>query len=805
MREKLLLLIKNKWVRLCAFGAAGLFLLLFIGVFGLFMAVRVGLFGKLPSEADLAAIKNPQAAEVYSADGILLGKYFIEDRVNVAYDQIPKTAINALIATEDARFRQHKGVDTRSTLRVIFKNILMGDRGAGGGSTINQQLIKNLYKREDFGILSIPVFKFKEIIVGRRLEKVYDKNDILAHYLNTVSFGERVFGIESASQRFFSKSCKNLELHESALLIGMLKANTKYNPRRNPKDATIRRNTVINQMEKYGYISEKIAEKFKAKDLDLQYNRQDHNTGLAPHFRAHLKKELKEWCANHTKADGKPYNLFTDGLKIYTTLNARMQEMAEEAAHTHLLQLQKDLDIHWGKENPWGNQDNLVLQGIKQSDRYKRLKARGVSEKAIAVLFDKKVETTVFTHEGEKQLTMSPRDSVEHHLRMMNSGFLVMDHDNGQILSWVGSANHKYFPYDHTKSQRQVGSTFKPIVYATAIEQGANPCDFYPNELRTYLDHQNWTPRNSDGEYGGEYSMIGGLAGSVNTISVQVLLEAGIPNIIAKARELGIHNDIPEVASIALGTPDLSLQEMITAYASFGNGGYKVEPSYLLKIADNKGKTLERFRPYTGDPIQVLEAETAAYMVKMLEAVVDSGTGKRLRHRYGITGDIGGKTGTTQNHGDGWFIGVTPRLVAGVWTGGATPQVRFRSIGLGQGANMALPVLGEFLQRLYEDPKYKSWAYEEFQFGDDEYWASTDCDFFREFPPMLESSEPDLMEVPSGDPRIPPTAREGSKSKRVDKRTNTSKRKDGTDDPRRKKKKKKGFFGKIKDIFSGDN
>ena len=796
MKDKLKLITSNIWVRRCFFSVAGLFLLMLLMVFGLFLAVRMGAFGTLPTEEVLKAIKNPQAAEVYSADGVMMGKFFIEDRVNVKYDEIPKSVINALIATEDARFREHKGVDTRSTLRVIVKTILLQDRSSGGGSTINQQLIKNLYKRQNHGFLTIPVNKFKEIIVGRRLEKVYDKNDILAHYLNTVSFGERVFGIESASQRFFSKSCKSLKLHESALLIGMLKANSSYNPRRHADKARVRRNVVLNQMVKYNYISSETAAIYKKKPIELQYNRQDHNTGLAPHFRAQLKKELKTWCAEHKKSDGSAYNLFTDGLKIHTTIDSKMQEYAEQAVNKHLTQLQKDFDSHWGKQDPWSS-DDIVNRAMKQSDRYKAYKAQGISEKAIELKFKKKTELTIYTHEGEKQVTMSPRDSIIHHLRMLNSGFVVMDHDNGQLKAYVGSGNHKWFPYDHTRSKRQVGSTFKPIVYAAALERGATPCDFYPNELRTYLDHQDWTPRNSDGEYGGEYSMIGGLANSVNTISVQVLFEAGMSETIDLAREMGIHHTIPQVPSIALGTPDLSVQEMICAYASFANGGFQVEPRYLLKITDANGKTIERFRPYDGDPIQILETETSDMMIKMLEAVVDSGTGRRMRFVYGIDGAIGGKTGTTQNHGDGWFMGITPRLAAGVWTGGVTPQVRFRTIGLGQGSNMALPVWGEFLRSLYKDPKYKHWAEEEFRTAKPEVLDMMACAFYRTAPPPLESTEPDLVDAPANQPNIPSTSGSSTRTKSKKKlgSSKNAKRKSKTKD--KKKGKKRNFWDKL--------
>ncbi len=717
-----------------------------IALVGFITAVGYGAFGKLATVEELQAIKNPVASEVYSSDGKLLGKYYFENRTNVKFEEISPFVVNALVATEDARFFEHKGVDTKSVLRVLIKTILMGNRKGGGGSTINQQLIKNLYKRDNYGFLTIPVNKTKEIIVGKRLEKVFGKNDIITHYLNTVPFGERTFGIEAAAQKFFGSSAKKLSLEEAATLIGLLKATTSYNPRLHPERSKTRRNTVINQMVKYGYVSEAVGKAAKALPVNMdKYNPQTHNDGLAPHFRTFLKKELKDWCKVNKKKDGSNYNLFTDGLKIYTTIDSRMQDYAEKAVVKHMIELQKSFDQQWSNGHPWGSDKSLMKNSMRQSSRYKKMKAAGKSDSEIDRSFSLKSKMNIFTLEGEKQVMMTPSDSIAHYLRMLNTGFMVMDHKTGQIKAWVGSINHEYFPYDHTTGVRQVGSTFKPVVYAAALESGFEPCTYYPNELRTYIDEYNkeWTPRNSDGKYEGEYSMKGALANSVNTVSVQILHDVGLDSIIQLGKSFGIESEIPRYPSIALGTPDFSLQEMLKVYGAFANGGYKVQPKYLAEIKDERNISLDRFSPYTEDMERVINANTAQMMVEMLQGVVDSGTARRLRFRYNLTQDIGGKTGTTQNQTDGWFMGFTPDLVAGVWTGGQTRMIRFNSIELGQGANMALPIFGLFLKNLYNDPNFQDLANNSFaEVSEDESWR-LDCEMWRLYAPVVDTLDED--------------------------------------------------------------
>lgn len=726
-------------------------ILFLIGVFSLFgfiAAVGYGAFGKLATIEELQAIKNPVASEVYSSDGQLLGKYYQENRTNVKFAGISSHVVNALVATEDARFYQHKGVDTKSVFRVLIKTILMGNRSSGGGSTINQQLIKNLYKREDYGFLSIPVNKTKEIIVGQRLEKVFGKNDIITHYLNTVPFGERTFGIEAAAQKFYGSSAKDLSLDEAATLIGLLKATTSYSPRLHPERSKTRRNTVINQMVKYGYVSEAVAKAAKVLPITMdKYNPQTHNDGLAPHFRTFLKEELKDWCKKHKKKDGSEYNLFTDGLKIHTTIDSKMQQYAEEAVGKHMSELQGSFDSHWGTNNPWGTDKSLVKNAMRKTRRYKSMKKAGKSDSEIDRAFSLKSKMNLFTIDGEKQVMMSPYDSIAHYLKLLNTGFMVMDHKTGQIKAWVGSINHEYFPYDHTKSVRQVGSTFKPVVYAAALEAGHEPCTFYPNELRTYINEygKEWTPRNSNGEYDGQFSMKGALANSVNTVSVQILHDVGVDSIVELGKRFGIESNIPNYPSIALGTPDFSLQELLKVYGAMANGGYKIKPRYLKEIKDERNISIERFTPYsTADMERVIGPGTAQMMVEMLQGVVDSGTARRLRFKYNLSQDIAGKTGTTQNQSDGWFMGFTPDLVAGVWTGGQTRLIRFNSINLGQGANMALPVFGLFLQKLYKDPDFVALANNSFAPVDTMDSWRLDCDMWRlEEPPIYVEEEED--------------------------------------------------------------
>lgn len=698
------------WPKLGALLAGFLLICAILSLVLFYQSVRIGIFGALPNERDLSNIRNAIASEVYTADGKLLGKYYIQERTHASYERISPHIINALIATEDARFYEHDGVDRRSMLRVLVKTLMLQDESAGGGSTISQQLAKNLFPRSNgYGPLSMPVNKVREAIVAKRLENVYSKKEILTLYLNTVSFGDNAFGIETAAERFFSQDCGTLNQQQAAVLVGMLKATHNYNPRLFPENALRRRNTVIRQMEKYDYLNTQEADSLTQTALKLKYSRQTHHDGLATYFRQELRKELEEWCRNNTKPDGGAYNLYTDGLKVYTTLNSSLQNYAEEAMKQHMKQLQKDFFQHWKGSVPWTGKEQVLLDAIRRSHRYKKLKNEGLSEEEIQEKFNEPFLMKVFSWDGIEEKTMSPLDSVKYYLHFLNTGVLAMEPQTGAIRAWVGGINHTHFQYDHVNrgTRRQVGSTFKPVVYAAALQQGADPCTYIPATRETYPELNNWSPGNSDDNYEGEYTLQGALTNSVNTVSVKVLKKTGLTNIMNLAKKMGIENHIPKEPSIALGTAELSLFEMVTAYSTLANEGQSPSPHYLLKIENQQGTVLENFQPevaYT----QALSPEHAGTMVHMLKGVVNEGTASRLRWKYGLKNDIAGKTGTTQSNADGWFMGMTPKLVLGVWVGADNPAIRFRTTNLGQGANTALPIFALFWQKVNADNNFRA-------------------------------------------------------------------------------------------------
>ncbi len=714
----------------------------FLAIVVFYQAVRFGVFGSIPDEQALGNIDNYVASEVYSEDGKLLGKYYIQERTHAPYEKISPKIIDALIATEDARFYEHNGVDNRSLLRVFIKTLLLQDESAGGGSTISQQLAKNLFQRKSLGRLSMPVNKVREAIIAQRLERVYSKKEILTLYLNTVSFGDNAFGIETAAERFFSKDPDELNQQEAAMLVGMLKATHNYNPRLFPDDALRRRNVVIYQMEKYGYLDKRKADSLSRTPLMVDYSRQNHNEGLATYFREHLRQELQQWCRDHTRPDGKPYNLYTDGLKIVTTLNAGLQQHAEEAMKENMKNLQKDFFGHWKNQPPWTGKEEILLNAIRRSGRYKSLKSRGLSEEEIQQEFNKPVPMRVFSWNGAEEKKMSPLDSVKHYLHYLNAGFLAMDPETGAVKAWVGGINHEFFKYDHVnkRTKRQVGSTFKPIVYAAALQEGADPCTYIPAARDTYPEMNGWSPGNSDGKYEGEYTLQGGLMNSVNTVSVKVLKRTGINPTISLARKMGIESDIPKLPSIALGTPEISLYEMVTAYCTFANKGKSVKPHYILRIEDQNGNVLEEFKSPSGHE-RVLDADNAAIMVHIMKSVVNQGTASRLRWKYNLQNDIAGKTGTTQSNADGWFIGITPDLVAGAWVGADNPGIRFRTSNLGQGASTALPVFGTFWQKVNADKKFSKLSNSRFPELSPELQAAVDCPPYR-----LEEEDLNLLQ-----------------------------------------------------------
>jgi penicillin-binding protein 1A len=693
-------------------GAGRLLLFLMVAGFVFYLLVYSGLLGPLPARSDLRSRQNHTASEVYSADSVLLGRYYIQDRTNVGYENIAPHVIEALVATEDARFYQHAGIDARSLARVFFKTLLLGEESAGGGSTLSQQLAKNLYPRRSYWFLSTPINKLREYIIARRLEKAYSKPEILELYLNTVPLGGDLYGIERAARRFFNTSADSIRLEEAAVLVGMLKATSTYHPRLHPEKSLQRRNVVLGQMVKYGYLPAATADSLQALPLTLRYRYQTHNDGLAPYFREQLRLELVAWCASQQKPDGTPYNLYTDGLKIYTTLHAGMQAQAERAVRHRMSRLQAQFDQHWRGRAPWGHNQAVIRTAMERSDRYRKLKAAGLTDQAIREKFAAPRSMAVFSWRGTAQKTMSPADSLRYYQRFLNAGLLAIEPQTGYVRAWVGGINHHVFKYDHVRARRQVGSTFKPMVYATALEQGLEPCAAFPNQRSTYAAYDNWSPRNADNRYGGEYTMRGALAHSVNTVTAQLIMQTGIAPVIATARRLGITSPLPSVPALALGTASLSLLEMTSAYATLANQGYRSPPVYISRIVARDGQVIRQHRH--GQPRQALAAEHAATMVELLKGVVEEGSARQLRTAFGLTMDIAGKTGTTQDQADGWFIGITPNLVTGVWVGAENPAVRFRTLELGQGSHTALPIWGEFMSQLIRLPLFADLRYQRF-------------------------------------------------------------------------------------------
>ena len=684
--------------------------------------VFAGAFGKIPDTQTLKGIQNPIATEIYSADGLLMGTYYIQNRQYLEPSEIPEAIKNALIATEDIRFYSHKGIDTRSLFRVFFKTLLLSKEGSGGGSTLTQQLAKNLYPRSDFGLFSMPVNKVKEMATARRMEKVYIKDEILEMYLSTVSFGENTFGMKAASRRFFNKDPQELQLEEAAVLVGMLKATQTYNPVRNPERALGRRNVVLAQMAKYGYLDASGADSLQGLPLEVNYHPLPHNAGIAPYFREFIRAELDTWCQEHSKNESEHYNLYTDGLKVYTTIDSRLQQYAEEAMRVQMTHLQKIFEKQWEGNNIWKglNEKQLLIN------------YDGEHRSGMASEIPRKME--VFTWEGVQEREYNTLDSIRHFLGFLQSGFLAMDVRTAEIKAWVGGINHEFYKYDHVLARRQAGSTFKPLVYLEALEQGISPCDYFPNDSVVYHEFDDWTPRNADRSYGGYYSMKGALVHSVNTVSVDLMMQVGIDSVLELCQKAGIASPLPTVPSLALGTGEVSLYEMVGVYQAIANRGVVKKPVYLKRIEDRNGKVLDEM---TSDVAggAICRPENAELMIEMLRGVVNDGTAAGLRMKYQITADIAGKTGTTQNYTDGWFIGFTPGLVAGAWVGGDLQNIRFQNMQYGQGAYSAMPIWSGFMKSAFRDDYWS-------MLQDDTFEISTSvqnqlmCDDFREKRPF---------------------------------------------------------------------
>ncbi len=700
------------------------------GVVCFVLLVWSGFFGPLPSRDQLREIHHPIASEVYSVDSVLLGRYYLQDRTPVDSADIPRTLKQALVATEDIRFYEHNGVDIKSLFRVLVKTLLLQKESSGGGSTITQQLAKNLYPRRHYAFLSLPINKVREMIVASRLEDVYSKDEILTLYLNTIPFADNTYGVKTAADRFFSTAVRDLTIDQSAMLVGMLKATHNYNPRLFPERAIQRRNLVISQMEKYHFINADEEKILQEKPLELDYNNVGNSNGIAAYFRAYIKNELMNWCRDNRKADGNAYNLYTDGLKIYTTIDSRLQRYAEAAMEKQM----KSLQEKFAKQLNQKKLDDAAMRRLRRLPQYVALKETGMSEKEILKALKKPVKTKIYTWDGIRQVNMSIYDSVKHHMQFLQAGVLAMEPGTGEIRAWVGGIDHRFFQYDHVRpgTKRQVGSTLKPILYAAALEKGIGPCTYISAGKTEYTNLDDWTPENTDQEtYDRKYSMEGGLSGSVNTVSVKLLEKTGIRDAIDIARKMGITSELPAVPSLALGTPSISMMEMVGAYGTLANGGVYISPRYILAIADRHGNILEEIKPEDDEPLRAVSKESAQMMVHMLKSVVSDGTGSSLRTRFGIHNDVAGKTGTTQLNVDGWFMAMTPHLVIGSWVGADDPTLHFRSTSLGQGAATALPITAYFLEKMNQDKSLREISQARFSPLSAELLEELDCKTYK--------------------------------------------------------------------------
>ncbi|MBR9846591.1 MAG: penicillin-binding protein [Algicola sp.] len=713
-----------KWLLKLSFSGVVLIVLFWLSVY-------FGLWGSLASKDDILNIKQAEASLLLDSNQELLGKYFIFDRQIVEYKDLPKHLVDALIATEDVRFYEHSGIDYTSLFRVFFKSILLQDNSSGGGSTISQQLAKNIYGRGDYGWFSMPVNKTKEMILAKRFEALYSKQDIIAMYLNTVAFSENVFGIESASQRFFSTSAKDLDMSQAATLVGTLKAPHSYNPRLFPERSQLRRDVVLQQMEKYEYISNDTRTRTSDQPLVVAYKKFNHSEGTAAYFREKVRQDVNVILDSLAKAKDESYNLYKDGLKIHTTLDIDMQRYAEHAMQKHLSSLQSQLETSYGNKAPWISNSSLIEKRIKELPLYKRLKRQKLSDKAIIDSLNVKTKMSLFSWEDDVVRDVSVIDSLKHTMKFLSTGFVAVNPKNGAVKAYVGGINFERFKFDHVSdSRRQVGSTFKPVVYTAALEKGMDACTYYPVKEITYTNQKDWTPTNGGKEEVDRhlnYSFEKALSESVNTIAVKVLEDVGIDAVIAQAKRMGIESDLPKVPSLALGTAELSMLELIGAYTSFANEGHVSKPFYITKIEDKSGNIIyEPSNRYIGT--EAFSEETRQTMIEMMKSTVNSGTAKRMRSTYGLTNDLAGKTGTTQNNKDGWFVGVSPDLVMVSWVGNDDHRIGFSNTSIGQGAHSALPIVALFLKQLNSDSKFDAITKAKFETPSEEVIAALDCE-----------------------------------------------------------------------------
>ncbi len=722
----------------------------------LFILISAQKLGPIPSFEELENPDNSLAAEIYSDDNVLLGKFYIQNRTWAEYEDISPYVIDALIATEDIRFYRHSGIDFRSLARVLFKTIMMG-KSTGGGSTITQQLAKNLFLPRDLSndpaivrSVKLAVAKFKEWQTAVKLERSYTKEEIITMYLNVFDFIYNAVGINSAARIYFNTTPDSLTIEQSAMLVGMLKNSVAYNPLRNEEGALKRRNVVISQMERYGYLPRSVADSVRKLPIGLDLREDSHNTGPATYFREYLRSAMNSrepqrnwfysdsqyedavwrwqndplygWCNKNTKPDGSPYNLYRDGLRIYTTLDSRMQTYAEEALVEHLsknLQPVFDKRARTYRNPPYSNDltqaqvKQIMERSVRQSDRYQAMRRAGIPEDSIALAFNTPLPMKLFSWGGEIDTVMTPLDSIRYYKFFVRSSFMAMDPHTGYVKVYIGGPDFRYFKYDAvTQQKKQVGSTIKPFLYTLAMQDGYSPCFEVENIARSFeLPHDSvpWIPRSSGpAEYHGQMvTLKWGLAQSENYISAWLMKQFSPQAVVDLMHRMGIRSFIDPVYSIFLGTSDLSVEEMVGAYGTFANKGVYTRPLYVTRIEDRNGNVISTFTPFIDE---VISEEDAYLMTSLLQGVVTNGTAVRLRLTYKLLNQMGGKTGTTQNHASGWYMGVMPDLVAGVWTGWEDQAIHFEDLSLGQGANMALPVFGLFLQKLFADPAFAPMA-----------------------------------------------------------------------------------------------
>ena len=692
----------------------------FLGILAYFFLTSLGILGDMPSFEELENPDANLATEIYSADNKLMGKFYKENRSPIDYNDLPKHLVEAVIATEDERFFEHSGIDARAVMRAI-----RGMGSQGGGSTITQQLAKLLFHGErSKNKLKGLHQKVKEWIIAIRLEKQYTKNEIIAMYLNRADFVNHAVGIRSAARTYFGKEPRELTIEESALFAGMLQNPSLYNPARDSRIPLCikRRNEVYLKMVRNNIIDQATKDKLTAKPIVLDFKTEDHVSGIAPYFREYLREYMKEWVKTHKKPDGSDYDIYGDGLKIYTTLDSRMQTYAEEAVEKHMINMQRQFfsskqgsskaPFHGVTQKEF---DAIIDKSMRKSERWRLMKSEGKSEEAIIKSFGVKTKMTVFTWKGEKDTLLTPMDSMKYYKHFLNTGLVSMEPQKGHVKAWVGGINFKHFKYDHAGlAKRQVGSSFKPFVYAAAIEQlNMSPCDTISGRLHTiprgrHNVVQSWTPKNSGGGYPSLVTLEKALAQSLNTVSARLIDRVGPKAVIDFCNRLGIKENFPETPAICLGSQEISCFDMVSAFCTFPNHGIYTKPQLIARIVDKRGNVVFEAIPESQDAIS---QDVAYATLKLMEGVTEDGTSKRLRDGYGgvatydyrFKNTISGKTGTTQNNSDGWFMGIVPNLVTGVWVGGEDRAARFANTGLGQGATMALPIWGIYMHKCYQN------------------------------------------------------------------------------------------------------